>query len=60
MYVHMWTMFWHHDPIEQGVASSSIVVAPTRPSIFESGILLELIDDLMLVNERMEEFNDSF
>jgi hypothetical protein len=53
-------MFWHHDPIEQGVASSSIVVAPTRPSIFESGILLELIDDLMLVNERMEEFNDSF
>jgi hypothetical protein len=49
-----------HDPVEQGAASSSTIVAPTRPSIFESGIPLELIDDPMLVNEWMKEFNDSF
>jgi hypothetical protein len=36
-----------HDLVEQGAASSSIVVALTRPSIFESGIPLELIDDPM-------------
>jgi hypothetical protein len=49
-----------HDPVEQGAATSSTVVAPTQPSIFESGIPLDLIDDPMLVNERMKEFNDSF
>jgi hypothetical protein len=48
-----------HDPINQGAASSSTVVALTQPSIFESGIPLD-IDDPMLVNERMKEFNDSF
>jgi hypothetical protein len=40
-----------HNPVEQGAASSSIVVAPMRSSIFESDIPLELIDDLMLINE---------
>jgi hypothetical protein len=49
-----------HDPVDQGAASSSTVVAPMQPSIFESGILLELIDDPMLINEQMKEFNDSF
>jgi hypothetical protein len=39
--------------------SGSTVVAPTQPSIFESGIPLELIDDPMLIIERMKEFNDS-
>jgi hypothetical protein len=49
-----------HDPVKQGTTSSSIVVAPTSPSIFGSGIPLELIDDAMLVNEQMKELNDSF
>jgi hypothetical protein len=49
-----------HDPIEQGVAGSSTVVTPMPPSILESGIPLELIDDPMMVDERIKEFNDSF
>jgi hypothetical protein len=49
-----------HEPDEQGTASSSTVVASMQPSIWESGIPLELIDDPMLVDERMKEFSDSF
>jgi hypothetical protein len=49
-----------HDPDEQGAAGISTVGAPMQPSIWESSIPLELIDDPMMVDERMKEFNDSF
>jgi hypothetical protein len=49
-----------HDPDEQGATGSTTVVAMMQPSIWESGIPLKLIDDPMLVDERMKEFNDSF
>jgi hypothetical protein len=49
-----------HGPVEQVTAGSSKVIAPMQPSFCESGIPLELIDDPMMVDERLKEFNDPF
>jgi hypothetical protein len=49
-----------HDPDKQGTTGSSIVATSMQLSILENDIPLEHIDDPMLVDERMKEFNDSF
>jgi hypothetical protein len=46
--------------IEHGAAGGSIVGALMQPPSWESDILKELIDDAMLISERMQEFQDSF
>jgi hypothetical protein len=47
-----------HASVEHGAAGGSIVGVLMQPLSWESDILLELIDNLMLISERMQEFQD--
>jgi hypothetical protein len=49
-----------HSSNEQGTVGGSIVRALMQPPSWESDIPQELIDDPMLISERMQEFQDSF
>jgi hypothetical protein len=49
-----------HAPDEHGAVGSSIVGALMQPPSWESDISQELIDDLMLISERMQEFQNAF
>jgi hypothetical protein len=49
-----------HASDEHGATGGSTVGALMQPLSWESDIPQELIDDLMLISERMQEFQDSF
>jgi hypothetical protein len=49
-----------HASDEHGAAGASTIRALMQPSSWESDIPQELIDEPMLISERMQEFQDSF